>query len=142
MNTIKPKSKNSTIESIETETALPAKKVAANKTPKKQAAAKSAEFAEPEINVKKAESEAKKPLKKKKAAKAKVIRDSFSFPEEDYQKITELKKTCLTVGVHVKKGEILRAGLHLLMKLDIDGLKQAVEQVEKVKTGRPNASES
>ncbi|WP_420538279.1 hypothetical protein [Methylotuvimicrobium alcaliphilum] len=137
MNTTKPKSKNSAIESIETETPLPAKKA-----PKKQAAAKSAEFAEPESNVKKAESEAKKPLKKKKAAKSKVIRDSFSFPEEDYQKISELKKTCLTAGVHVKKGEILRAGLHLLTKLDIDGLKQAVEQVEKVKTGRPNASES
>lgn len=139
MNTTKPKSKNSTIESIETETALPAKKVAAKKAPKKQSAAK---FAESEINVKKAESEAKKPLKKKKVAKAKVIRDSFSFPEEDYQKISELKKTCLTAGVHVKKGEILRAGLHLLTKLDIDGLKQALEQVEKVKTGRPSASES
>ena len=137
MNTTKPKSKISTIESIETETSLPAKKA-----PKKQAAAKSVEFAEPEINVKKAESEAQKPLKKKKAAKAKVIRDSFSFPEEDYQKISDLKKTCLTAGVHVKKGEILRAGLHLLTKLDIESLKQALEQVEKVKTGRPSASES
>ncbi len=139
MNTTKPKSKNSTIESIETETALPAKKVAPKKAPKKQAAAK---LAEPEINVKKAESEAQKPLKKKKAAKAKVIRDSFSFPEEDYQKISALKKTCLSAGVHIKKSEILRAGLHLLTKLDIESLKQALEQVEKVKTGRPSASES
>ncbi|WP_431066453.1 hypothetical protein [Methylotuvimicrobium sp.] len=139
MNTTKPKSKNSTIELIETETALQAKKVAAKKAPKKQATAK---LAEPEINVKKAESEAQKPLKKKKAAKAKVIRDSFSFPEEDYQKISALKKTCLSAGVHIKKSELLRAGLHLLSKLDIESLKQALEQVEKVKTGRPNASES
>ncbi len=139
MNTTKPKSKNSTIELIETETALPAKKVAAKKAPKKQATAK---LAEPEINVKKAESEAQKPLKKKKAAKAKVIRDSFSFPEEDYQKISALKKTCLSAGVHINKSELLRAGLHLLSKLDIESLKQALEQVEKVKTGRPNASES
>lgn len=83
--------------------------------------------------------ETKVSVKKKKTAKAKVIRDSFSFPEDDYLKITELKKTCLAEGIHVKKGELLRAGLKLLANLSIDELKQAVEQVEKVKTGRPSA---
>jgi len=76
-----------------------------------------------------------------KKQKAKVIRDSFSFPEQDYLKISELKKTCLAAGVHVKKGEILRAGLHLLTQLNLAELKQAVEQVEKVQTGRPSSSE-
>jgi len=75
--------------------------------------------------------------KKQKHAKTKVIRDSFSFPEQDYQKISELKKVCLAAGVHVKKGEILRAGLHLLSALTIEQLKNAVGQVEQVKTGRP-----
>ncbi len=77
--------------------------------------------------------------KKKKSLKKNVIRDSFSFPEHDYLKITELKKTCLSQGVHVKKGEVLRAGLLLLSKLSIEELILAVEQVEKVKTGRPNS---
>ena len=86
-------------------------------------------------------SDATPPIKKNKIVKAKVIRDSFSFPEQDYLKISELKKTCLAAGVHVKKGEILRAGLHLLTQLNLAELKQAVEQVEKVQTGRPSSSE-
>jgi len=79
-------------------------------------------------------------VKEKKAEKKKVIRDSFSFPEHDYHKISELKKICLTEGVHVKKGEILRAGLHLLTNLKLTELIQAMEKVEKVSTGRPKSS--
>lgn len=88
-----------------------------------------------EIDVDKEESI---PVKKNKGRKIKVIRDSFSFPEQDYQKISELKKTCLAAGVHVKKSEILRAGLNLMSKLSLDELKQSVESVEKVQTGRPS----
>lgn len=76
--------------------------------------------------------------KKNIARKIKVIRDSFSFPEQDYRKISDLKKTCLAAGVHVKKSEILRAGLNLLSQLSVDELKQAVDGVEKVQTGRPS----
>lgn len=78
-------------------------------------------------------------VKKRKLPKAKVIRDSFSFPEQDYLKISELKKICLAEGIHVKKGEILRAGLGLLSGLTVEQLKQTVAQVERVKTGRPKA---
>ncbi|NOT10469.1 MAG: hypothetical protein HOP23_01310 [Methylococcaceae bacterium] len=77
-------------------------------------------------------------VKKNKPEKAKVIRDSFSFPEQDYLLISELKKACLAEGIHVKKSELLRAGLHLLTKLKFTELKEAVEQIEKVQTGRPN----
>ncbi|MCX7088488.1 MAG: hypothetical protein NTV00_10585 [Methylococcales bacterium] len=77
--------------------------------------------------------------KKNKHGKTKVIRDSFSFPEVDYLKILELKKLCLAEGVHVKKGELLRAGLQLLSELDLAELKKAVQRVEKVKTGRPKS---
>jgi hypothetical protein len=77
--------------------------------------------------------------KKKKNDKKKVIRDSFSFPEHDHHKITELKKICLTAGVHVKKGEILRAGLGLLVDLKLSELLKAVEKVERVRTGRPKS---
>jgi hypothetical protein len=78
--------------------------------------------------------------KKIKVIKPKVIRDSFSFPEQDYQKISELKKVCLAAGIHVKKGEILRAGLNLLTQLKLSELKKAIAQVEKVQTGRPSGS--
>ena len=80
-------------------------------------------------------------IKKSKTVKTKVIRDSFSFPEQDYLKISELKKTCLAAGIHVKKSEVLRAGLHLLTKLNLAELKEAVDQVDKIRTGRPNSSE-
>jgi hypothetical protein len=79
-------------------------------------------------------------VKEKKAEKKKVIRDSFSFPEHDYHKISELKKICLAAGIHVKKGEILRAGLHLLTNLKLTELIQAMGKVEKVSTGRPKSS--
>lgn len=76
--------------------------------------------------------------KKIKPTKTKAIRDSFTFPEHDYRKISEIKKTCLAAGIHVKKSEVLRAGLYLLSQLSLDELKQAVENVEKIKTGRPS----
>ena len=77
--------------------------------------------------------------KKKKNDKKKVIRDSFSFPEHDHHKITELKKICLAAGIHVKKGEILRAGLGLLVELKLSELLKAVGKVERVRTGRPKS---
>jgi len=47
----------------------------------------------------------------------------------------------LAAGIHVKKSEVLRAGLHLLTKLNLAELKEAVDQVDKIRTGRPNSSE-
>jgi hypothetical protein len=80
-----------------------------------------------------------KPLKIRKKQGGKVIRDSFSFPEIDYLKILQIKAICLAEGVHVKKGEVLRAGLQLLMQLNQEELKQVIGKVERVKTGRPLA---
>lgn len=110
------------------------------KVSKMPSIAKSSEATETKEVVDTLEIEEKTDIKKRKSAKVKVIRDSFSFPEQDYLKIAELKKTCLAAGIHVKKGEILRAGLHLLTKLNLAELTQAVEQVEKVQTGRPTSS--
>lgn len=93
---------------------------------------------EPEV-AEVADSEEKTSVKKRKLPKTKVIRDSFSFPEHDYRKISELKKTCLAAGIHVKKSEVLRAGLYLLTQLSADELKQTFEKVEKVQTGRPSS---
>ena len=78
-----------------------------------------------------------KPLKKDKPKKIKMIRDSFTMPESDYVKLSELKKKCLEAGVHVKKSELIRAGLLNLSKLADAALLKAIEQVEVIKTGRP-----
>lgn len=79
-----------------------------------------------------------KQSKKDKPKKIKMIRDSFTLPESDYAKLAELKKKCLEAGVHVKKSELMRAGLLRLSKLNRSALLQAVAQVEIIKTGRPS----
>ena len=80
----------------------------------------------------------KKAKKEKKlAAKVKVVRDSFTMPQVDYGLIAEIKQKALKSGLHVKKSELLRAGLQALSKLSTAQLKQAVNSLEKIKTGRP-----
>ncbi|GAO35270.1 hypothetical protein SCT_0654 [Sulfuricella sp. T08] len=81
-----------------------------------------------------------KPPKADKPKKIKMVRDSFTMPENDYAQLAELKKKCLQAGVHVKKSELLRAGLLSLSRLPNAALIKAVEQVEKLKTGRPAKS--
>ncbi len=134
MTTVKPKSKKTVTDPLQIDLSI--EKVVV----KKPSTEKSSVSIETKEGVEAVEVEAKTDIKKIKSAKVKVIRDSFSFPEQDYLKISQLKKTCLAAGIHVKKGEILRAGLHLLTQLSLDELKLAVEHVEKVQTGRPTAS--
>lgn len=99
--------------------AVPAKKAAAQAAPAAQL---------PEKKGKKA---------RKESGKVKVVRDSFTMPQDDYEKIGELKQQCLKSGMHVKKSELLRAGLHALSRLTATQLKLAVSGLEKIKTGRP-----
>ena len=83
---------------------------------------------------------AEKSPKADKPKKIKMVRDSYTMPENDYAQLAELKKKCLQSGVHVKKSELLRAGLLSLSGLPNAALIKAVEQVEKLKTGRPAKS--
>ena len=104
------------------------RKPAVRKTPvaRKPAPAKSA--AKPE----------KKHKKEKKAdGKVKVVRDSFTMPQADYELIAVLKQKALKVGLHVKKSELLRASLQAFSKLTAAQLKRALSGLEKIKTGRP-----
>jgi hypothetical protein len=78
--------------------------------------------------------------KAKRVKKEKVVRDSFTMPKSDYEKIAALKQTCLDAGVSVKKSELLRAGLLLLELASAKRLLAAVSAVEAVKTGRPAKS--
>jgi len=80
----------------------------------------------------------KKPKKEKKAEnKVKVIRDSFTMPQTDYELIAVLKQKALKVGLHVKKSELLRASLQAFAKLNAAQMKRAITSLEKIKTGRP-----
>ncbi len=122
--------KNSTSKNKPATARAPARKPAARKTTAKPAPAKV-------VSV--------KPEKKKKAKKAegkngdkqKVVRDSFTMPQSDYAMLGALKQSCLKTGLHVKKSELLRAGLHALSKLSAAQLKAAVGKLEQIKTGRP-----
>jgi len=105
-----------------------------------KASSRKAAHAKPTIA--KAEASETKPGKKKKkekkdAGKVKVVRDSFTMPQADYALIAVLKQKALQAGLHVKKSELLRAGLQVMDKLSVAQLKRAVAGLEKIKTGRP-----
>ncbi|MGN6652365.1 hypothetical protein [Trinickia sp.] len=78
--------------------------------------------------------------KTKRVKKEKVVRDSFTMPRSDYDKIAALKQKCIDAGVSTKKSELLRAGLLLLEAAPLKRLLAAVAAVETVKTGRPAKS--
>ena len=88
----------------------------------------------------KKETPKKASTKKETVKKEKVVRDSFTMPKSEYEKIAALKQKCLDVGVSVKKSEVLRAGLLLLEGATSKRLLAAISAVEAVKTGRPSKS--
>lgn len=106
--------------------------------PRKPAAKKAAPARKP-APPKVAAKPAKKQKKDKKSneGKVKVVRDSFTMPQSDYDLIAALKHKAVQAGVHAKKSELLRAGLQALSKLSAAQLKRAVADLEKIKTGRP-----
>jgi len=77
---------------------------------------------------------AKKPEKE---PKVKVVQDRFSMPKAEYRKIGEIKEVCLKAGLHVKKSEVLRAGLKALGQMNEAQLKSALTGLEKIKTDHP-----
>lgn len=67
----------------------------------------------------------------------KVVRDSFTMPQTDYELITTLKNRSLNSGVAATKSEILRAGLLALEQMNETAFLDKIRIVEKIKTGRP-----
>ena len=121
-------------------TATPAT-TAAKKAPVKKTAAPAKPSANPtgKLVAKPAGSALPKqaPKKPEKERKVKVVRDSFTMPQNEYQKIADIKESCLEQGLRVKKSEVLRAGLQALSKLGTAQLKSALNSLTKIKTGRP-----
>jgi hypothetical protein len=130
------------------EKAKPPKKPAAtlpeaDATPSEQAPKKQAAKPAPKKTVKTANATPPKPIKAGKAPKQdrprkiKTVSGSFTMPEHEYAQLAEFKKRCLKAGVHVKKGELLRAGILNLSRLSDVELINAVAQVEQLKAVKP-----
>jgi hypothetical protein len=80
------------------------------------------------------------PAAETKLKKPKLIRDSFTFPKDEYQAIAGLKQKALGLKHSAKKSEILRAGLKLLNSLNDKAFLAALTNVPALKTGRPAKS--
>jgi hypothetical protein len=76
-----------------------------------------------------------KPSKEK---KVKVVRDSFTIPKPEFTQIAEMKKRALSLGVDIKKSELIRAGLQIVSGLPDASFKKALAAIPTVKTGRPS----
>ena len=74
------------------------------------------------------------------AAKQKLVRDSFTIPEAEYEALMELKARLVTLARPTRKSELLRAGIRALDELSDAALIDAVGRIETLKTGRPKAA--
>ena len=108
--------------------------------PRKPAVRKTALASKPAPAKAAAKPEKKHKKEKKADNKVKVVRDSFTMPQTDYDLIAALKQKALKAGLHVKKSELLRISLQTLSKLSAAQLKSAISGLEKIKTGRPKKS--
>jgi hypothetical protein len=75
--------------------------------------------------------------KNAKPKKAKLVRDSFTMPEQEYGLIAEIKKRCVAKGLAVKKSEVLRAAITNLAAQNDANVMAALLALEAIKTGRP-----
>jgi hypothetical protein len=71
---------------------------------------------------------------------SKLVRDSFTIPAGEYEAIDVLKQRYIELGVHLKKSEILRAGLLALSAMNGEELSAVARRVERIKPGRPRKS--
>ena len=78
-----------------------------------------------------------KPEKPAKPKQAKLIRDSFTMPESEYDLMAAVKKRCLAAGVAVKKSEVLRAAIIGFAAQSDAAITAALQSLVVIKTGRP-----
>ena len=71
------------------------------------------------------------------AKRIKLVRDSFTMPREDFERIARLRIRAIDFKRPAKKSELLRAGLQALERLDDASLHAALNALQAIKTGRP-----
>ena len=104
-----------------------AKKVAAAKLPKP---AKPGKKPKPAVAEQPAIAEVAK-------LRVKLVRDSFTMPEAEYEVLGQVKKACLKAGFEIKKSELLRIGVALISQIDLATLQNVLAGLPQLKTGRP-----
>lgn len=119
--------------------AKPAVKPAATKVASK-AAPKAAARPAPKSSAKAAPKAAPAAAEREKTRKPKLVRDSFTMPEEEYAVLALVKKACLKAGFEIKKSELLRVGVALISQIDMATLKSVLASLPQLKTGRPKSS--
>lgn len=112
---------------------LVAKKPAAKPTAKKPAPKPAAQPATP----------IKAPIETpaKTPKKARLVRDSFTMPQVDFDLIGVLKERALGFKRPAKKSELLRAGLRALAGLNDTALRAALNALPALKPGRPKKAD-
>lgn len=112
---------------------LVAKKPAAKPTAKKPAPKPAAQPATP----------IKAPIETpaKTPKKARLVRDSFTMPQVDFDLIGVLKERALGFKRPAKKSELLRAGLRALAGLNDAALRAALNALPALKPGRPKKAD-
>ena len=73
--------------------------------------------------------------------KARLVRDSFTMPQADFDLIGQLKSRALVFQRPAKKSELLRAGLQALAALDDAALHTALDALVPLKAGRPKKAD-
>jgi len=110
------------------------------KSARSQAAAKAATPPARKPTVKATAPVPAKTDKANKPKKAKLVRDSFTIPKDEFVVIQTLKARGQKLGRPVKKSELLRAGIKLLAAQTDANFKAALSQVPTIKTGRPKSA--
>ena len=110
---------------------------------KAQPKAASKPVAKPVTKVKPVAKPAAKPaaktaiVKATKAKKPKMVRDSFTFPKDEYAVLDALKLRAAKLGRPAKKTELLRAGVKAIAAMSDVAFLAAMQAVPSLKTGRP-----
>lgn len=112
-------------------------KPAAKKAVAVKAPAKAAVAAKPKAPRKAAAAAAPAEQVREKARKSRLVRDSFTMPEHEYEVLGQVKKSCLKAGFEIKKSELLRIGVALISQLDLATLQNVLASLPQLKTGRP-----
>ncbi len=135
-----PKSVSKPTETAEAAATVAESVVAPSKSTAKRAARKSKPAATAPVPKATAKAPATVPAKEAKAHKAKLVRDSFTMPKDEYQVIEALKRRALGLERHVRKSELLRAGIQVLNSMSDKALLNALRAVPTLKTGRPKSN--
>lgn len=70
------------------------------------------------------------------------MRDSFTMPKPEYEQLAQLKQRGTVLHRHVKKGELLRAGIATLSAMNDEAFLAALARVPSLKTGRPKSEQA